>query len=284
MSKYKELCLKLLYPNIFLFILFFIIGFGSVISVFIFNLENHWFSYIAYFLSAYALVITVLRSIDLVKWINKKLHSNKYTNRLLTDKDLKNKINLFSGTIFNILYGIFKFIIGLIYTSLWSGSIGLYYLILGMMKLTLTKHVIKNSDMQKQKIQYRNTGIFMFLLNLAMVWMIFLMLRHNQSVEYPGFIIFAQAAYTFYVLTIAIINAIKYRHNHEPLVSASKSINLVRAIMSMFILQIAMVQEFGSMQDMKILNMLSGTVTSIITISVAIYMIIKSKKIKDLAI
>ena len=281
MNKYKEICLKLLYPNIFLFILFFIIGFGSVISVFIFNLSTHWISYIAYVLSAYALTITVARSINLVKWINKKLHSNKYTNRLITDKDLKNKINLFSGTIFNMIYGVFKFIIGLIYTSLWSGATGLYYLILGLMKLILSKHIIKKTDEKKQLIQYRNTGIFMFLLNSIMVVMIILMLKHNQSVEYPGFIIFAQAAYTFYILTFAIINAIKYRKDHSPLIMASKAINLVGAIMSMFILQIAMVNEFGNMNDLKILNILSGSVTSIATICVAIYMLINYKsKIK----
>lgn len=280
MEKWKELGFKLLYPNVFIFILVLIIGYGSVISVFILGLSNHWISYISYILSAYALTITVPRCIKLIKWINKKLHSNKYTNRLLTDKDLKNNLNLFSGTIFNILYGLFKFIIALIYTSLWSGATGGYYLILGMMKLSLTKHVIKKSDDEKQKKQYRNTGVLMFLLNASMVVMIILMLRHNQSVEYPGFIIFAQAAYTFYILTFSIINAIKYRHNHKPLISASKAINLVGAIMSMFILQIAMVNEFGSMHDMKILNILSGAVTSISTIFVAIYMLINSKNQK----
>lgn len=278
MNKYKELGLKLLYPNIFLFILFFIVGFGSVIAVFILGLSTHFVAYITYVLSAYALVITVCRCIKLTKWINRKLHSNKHTNRLLTDKDLKNNINLFSGTVFNIFFGIFKFIIGLIYTSLWSGAVGLYYLILGFMKLFLARHVIKKSDSNIQIKQYRNTGIFMLLLNSVMVWMIILMLRNGKSVNYPGFIIYAQAAYTFYILIIGIINAIKYRHNHKPLISASKAINLVGAIMSLFILQIAMVNEFGNMQDMKILNILSASLTSILTICVTIYMIIKSKK------
>lgn len=281
MKKWKEIGFKLLYPNILIFILVLFVGYGSVIGVFILSLSDHWISYISYVLSAYALIITVPRCIKLTKWINKKLHSNKYTNRLLTDKDLKNNINLFSGTIFNIIYGLFKFIIGLIYTSLWSGATGGYYLILGMMKLSLTKHVIKKSDEEKQKIKYRNTGILMFLLNAAMVVMIILMLRHNQRVVYPGFIIFAQAAYTFYILTFAIINAIKYRHNHKLLISASKAINLVVAIMSMFILQIAMVNEFGNMNDMKILNILSGAVTSMATLGVAIYMLVNSRKLKN---
>lgn len=281
MSKWKEIGFKLLYPNIFIFLLFFVVGFGSVISVFILNLSTHWIAYISYVLSAYALTITVARSINLMKWINKKLHSNKYTNRLLTDKELKNNINLFSGTFFNMIYGIFKFITGFIYRSVWFGATGVYYLVLGMMKLSLTKHVIKKSDEKTQHNQYRNTGILMFLLNVAMVGMIVLMIKNGESAEYPGFIIFAQAGYTFYILIFAIINIIKYRKDHSPIVAASKSINLVAAVMSMFILQVAMINQFGVESDASfksIINVITGSVTSFVTIGIAIFMIINSKK------
>ena len=141
-----------------------------------------------------------------------------------------------------------------------------------------TKKVPKKSDAKKQLTQYRNTGILMFLLNSTMVGMIILMIRDGESVMYPGFIIYAQAAYTFYILIISIVNVIRYRKNHSPLVAASKSINLVAAIMSLFILQVAMINEFGGDGQFKlIINTLTGTLTSIITIGIAIFMIINSK-------
>lgn len=283
MEKWKGIGFKLLYPNVLIFIIFFIIGYGSVISVFIFGLSNHWISYISYVLSAYALTITVPRCIKLIKWINKKLHSNKHTNRLLTDKDLKNNINLFSGTFFNMFYGIFKFATGFLYRSVWFVATGVYYLTLGMMKLSLTKHVIKKSGKEKQYSQYRKIGILMFWLNVAMVGMIVLMIRKGESVEYPGYIIFAQAAYTFYILTFAIINIIKYRKNHLPIVAASKSINLAAAVMSLFILQVAMINQFGVEGDelfRMIINTITGSITSLVTIGIAIFMIINSKKAK----
>ena len=281
MNKWKEIGLNLLYPNIFIFILFLIIGYGSVISIFILNLSSHWISYISYVLSAYALTITIPRIINLIKWINKKLHSNKYTNRLITDRNLKNNINLFSGTFFNMIYGVFKFITGFIYHSIWFGATGTYYLILGLMKLSLTKHVIKKLSENKQYIQYRNTGILMFLLNSTMVGMIILMIRDGESVVYPGFIIYAQAGYTFYILTFAIINVIRYRKDHTPLIAASKSINLVASIMSLSILQVAMINQFGENGTFKtIINTLTGSITSFITIGIAIFMIINSKNKK----
>lgn len=281
MEKWKELGFKLLYPNVVVFILVLIIGYGSVISVFILSLSNHWISYISYVLSAYALTITVPRCIILIKWINKKLHSNKYTNRLLTDKDLKNNIKLFSGTIFNMIYGIFKFITGFVYRSVWFGATGVYYLTLGLMKSSLTKHVIKKSDEKTQHNQYRNTGILMLLLNAAMVGMIVLMIRNGESAQYPGFLIFAQAAYTFFILIFAIINIVKYRKNHSPIVTASKSINLVAAVMSLFILQVALINQFGINSDPRfksIINVITGSVTSIVTLGIAIFMIINSKE------
>lgn len=281
MKKYKDLILKLLYPNVLIFLVIFIIGFGSVISVFMLNLSTHWISYISYILSAYALTLTVARSINLIKMIDKKLHSNKYTNRLLTDINLKNNIKLFSGTFFNMVYGIFKFVTGFIYNSIWFCATGIYYLVLGIMKLSLTKHIIKKSDNRKQLIQYRNTGILMFLLNSAMVGMIILMIRDGNSAVYPGFVIYAQAAYTFYVLTFAIINIIKYRKDHSPIIAASKSINLVASIMSMFILQVAMINQFGEHGNFEtIINSFTATITSIVTIGIAIFMVINSKKTK----
>lgn len=283
MGKWKEIGFKLLYPNVFIFVLVLIIGYGSVISVFILVLSKHWIAYISYVLSAYALIITVARSIYLIKWINKKLHNNKYTNRLLTDRELKNNINLFSGTFFNMIYGVFKFITGIIYRSIWFGATGVYYLVLGLMKLSLTKHVIKDSDENKQHTQYRNTGILMFLLNSTMVGMIILMIKNGDSAIYPGFIIYAQAGYTFYILTMAIINVIKYRKDHTLIIAASKAINLVASVMSLFILQVAMINQFGVDSDASfksIINVITGSLTSFVTIGIAIFMLINSKKSK----
>lgn len=282
MNKWKEITLKILFPNIFIFILFFIIGFGSVIYVFINNLSSSWFAYISYVLSAYALIITVSRSVMLIKKINKGLHNNKYTNRLLTDKVLKSNINLFSGTFFNIIYGIFKMIVGYLYKSIWFGSTGIYYLVLGFMKLSLTKHVIKRSNLNIQNKQYRNIGILMFILNITMVGLIILNIKKESNISYPDYVVITQAAYTFYILTFAIINIIKYRKIYTPIIEASKAINLVAAIMSLFILQVALINQFGGDSLFKdIINTITGSFTSIITITVAIFMIIKSKKIKE---
>jgi len=103
----------------------------------------------------------------------------------------------------------------------------------------------------------------MFILNSAMVGMIILMIRNGESVVYPGFIIYAQAAYTFYILTFAIINMVRYKRNQMPIIAASKAIDLVAAIMSLFILQVSMINQFGGNEMFSdIINTTTGTMTS----------------------
>ena len=122
----------------------------------------------------------------------------------------------------------------------------------------------------------------MFILNIIMVGLIILNIKKESNISYPDYVVITQAAYTFYILTFAIINIIKYRKNYTPIIEASKAINLVASIMSLFILQVALINQFGGDSLFKdIINTITGSVTSIITITVAVLMLIKSKKTKE---
>lgn len=51
--------------------------------------------------------------------------------------------------------------------------------------------------------------------------------------------------------------------------------------MSMFILQVAMINQFGEHGNFEtIINSITATITSIVTIGIAIFMVINSKKTK----
>lgn len=275
---------KIFHPNILLFLLITIVGFGSVVATFVLGLENTLYAYISYLLSSYALIIFIIRCIYLYKIIRKKLYKNKITSRFLNSKELRDNLGLFSGTLINFLFAVFKILTGFIYGSWWFISNGFYYLVLSLMKFNLSYKVIKKVKIRKNILEYRNTGIFLFLLNITMVGMIVLMITKDKTNIYPGFIIYAQAAYTFYILILALINVIKYRKNNTPLISSSKAINLVVATMSLFILQTALINTFGGTVLFKnIMNTITGTVVSILDIGIATYMIYNgNRKLKNL--
>lgn len=57
------------------------------------------------------------------------------------------------------------------------------------------------------------------------------------ATEYPGHLIFAAAAYTFYSLTMAIVNICRFRGAGLPVYSAANALALMTALVSMFFLQ-----------------------------------------------
>lgn len=280
----KKVIYKIFHPNIFIFFFITIVGFGSVITTFILGLENTLYAYISYLLSSYALIIFIIRCIDLYKIIKKNLYRNKTTSKFLKSKELRDNLGLYSGTFINFLFAIFKILTGFIYGSWWFISNGFYYLVLSLMKFNLSYKVIKKIEIRKKILEYRNTGIFLLLLNITMIGMITLMITKDKTNIYPGFIIYAQAAYTFYILILALINVIKYRKNNTPLIASSKAINLITATMSLFILQTALINTFGGTVLFKnVMNTITGSVVSMLDIGIATYMIYNgNKKLKSL--
>ena len=49
----------------------------------------------------------------------------------------------------------------------------------------------------------------MLILNLSLTGIVFMMVWQNKAYSYPGTLIFA-AAYTFYTVTISLIDIVKY--------------------------------------------------------------------------
>ena len=97
------------------------------------------------------------------------------------------------------------------------------------------------------------------------------------------------AAYTFTSLTMAIINLVKYKKYNSPVFSASRTIGLAAALVSMLTLESTMLTAFsdGTMTDLteKMLLGATGGAISIMIVAAAIYMIVEStKRIKTINI
>ena len=95
------------------------------------------------------------------------------------------------------------------------------------------------------------------------------------------------AAYTFTALIAAIINVVKYRKYNSPVYSASKTISLAAALVSMLTLESTMLTTFGnetmSRTEQKWMIGATGGVISVLIVSTAIYMIVDgTRKLKQL--
>lgn len=109
-------------------------------------MENEAISYIAYILSAYAMIITVTGIVDLVRWIRKHPLVNKVLGipilkKYQTEAFFRTEASLYLGLFINLLYVAVKFVSGVYYRSFWFAAFAGYYLLLAVMRFSLLHHV-----------------------------------------------------------------------------------------------------------------------------------------------
>mgnify|MGYP006357292341 FL=1 len=113
-----------------------------------------------------------------------------------------------------------------------------------------------------------------------------MVLYRNRGFQYPGMLIYAMAAYTFYITTHAIISLIKYRKYHSPVMTTSKIIALSAALVSMLALETAMFSQFGgdmAQESQQLMIALTGAGVSAVVIVLSVFMIVKtSHEIKEI--
>lgn len=285
MERFKKLLLRILYPHFAIALPIIAVAAFGLAAVFAYGLEGHPISYVVYVLSFYALCVVCANAAQLVKKTKQYLHRNIYTERYLSDAELRVRISLYTGTLINIGYAVFKLFTGVYYSSLWFGGVAVYYMVLSLIRFLLIRNYRRSVKLAEDTRQYewksyRLCGILLLLLNIAITGMVVQMVWHNKTYYYPGFIVYASAAYTFYRMTVAVIKVFGKKVSNPILLSA-KALDLSMALMAMFALQTAMFVSFGEQMtdaERRLMNVLTGGAVCILVLCIAFYMIIKSTK------
>ena len=268
---WKEKIKRIVFPHEVTVFLMFNISVVGLIYVFIKGLETHWFAYLLYMFSFYALITVCVRVPGIVKWWKRKLHENKYTDRYLTDKDLRMQISMYRGLLISFAFATFKIILGFVYDSSWFFAMAGYNVILSFMRflIVLQSQKIGLSEEEERKqalLAYRWCGWLMLVLNIAVSVIMFMVIVQNQRIEYHMIACIGLAAFTFYCFARAVINMIKYSRQKNPIYAAVKRMDMVKAIVSIFTLQVAMLTTFqgqGGEVNIRLMNMLTGIAVTI---------------------
>ena len=243
----KELVKRIFLPNKILGFILFNISFGLLIYVFVCHLEETLVAYISYILSAYALTIFCIWLYKVCQFSNNYIKENSKIYKMYKDNNkIITKISMILSSSLNLIYGVFKLILGLYYRSAWLITFAIYYLLLCFMKSSLVMNVEKDNfgkNIKKEYKKLKHTGVILLFLNIILVGMVILIICQNQTIIYPGYLIFIVAMYDFYLIINAFINLFKYRKQNSPILIASKCINLTVAMISMVSLEVAMVSE-----------------------------------------
>ena len=288
MNKFRQLGRRVLFPHILIIVSFAIISAAGLVYIFLNHLEASWMAYVLYGFSAYSLIILVI-FLSMVlpkqyKFIRKKIMDNPWGNRYLTDAAFRTHVSLYLSLGINVLYAGLNIFSYFMNQSKWFLVLTIYYIILSVMRFLLVRyaqfHGIGKDHLGELK-RARLCSIILLNLNFVLSGSVLMILYQNKGYEYPGILIYAMAAYTFYTTIFAIINLVKYRKYKSPVMTASKIISLSSALVSMLSLETAMFSQFGqgmSQEGQRLMIELTGAGISVAVIGMSAYMIIRTSQ------
>lgn len=282
-----------MFPHTFVVFLLFNITVAGLIYIFVNQLESNLLAIPFYVVAFYSLVVVCVRIPKIVKDVKAGVHKNRYANAYLTDKELRMRISMYRGLLINFCFATFKIILGFVYNSSWLFAMAGYNVILSIMRFVVifrsqAKGLNEIEEHRRGLESYRVCGWLVMLLNIAVSVIMFMVIVEKQTIEYHMIVTIGLAAFTFYCFIMAIINMIKYRERKNPVYAAVKRIDMVKAIVSVFTLQVAMLTSFGGQNDMTLgaestvnaglMNTLTGVAVTIAINTIGALMIAGVKK------
>ncbi len=281
---WKKIGKRLLFPHPAIVILLCVIAIVLLVYSFVALDEADPVSIAGYVVSFYALTLVCVRVPEIIRWWQRFHRENKYYLLYKNDVQLRINISLYSACGFNAVYALFQLCLGLWHHSAWFYAMAGYYLLLAVMRLTLVRHTShhvagENNNLEWRK--YRFCGWLLLVMNLALaVFTLYFVFRIRTFLHHEITTI-AMAAYTFTALTVAIINAIRYRKYGSPAYSAAKAISLASATVSMLTLENALLTTFGqdsSEMFRQIILGASGIAVILVVQGIALYMIVNAHR------
>ena len=150
-----------------------------------------------------------------------------------------------------------------------------------MIRFILLYHMERKKDagLIGEYRSYRVTAVLMMCINLTLSGIVINMIVGDKEPAVSDVFVITSAAYTFYVLTVAIIDLIKYRKYKSPVMSAAKAIRFTQALVSILSLEASMLVQFGDDENYrKLMLALTGAGVCVIVVAMSIYMIVHANK------
>ena len=283
---WKKIGKKLLFPPIWLMVILVIASAVALTLIFVKGLEESIPAYIVYVLAFYTLtVVTIFCAMVLPKQystIKQKIYDNPLGNRYMTDRVFRTNISLSISFVISMLYVGINLWSWHMLGSYWFMVLAVYYVIMAVMRYILVRYVrIQKigTDILSEWKRSRICAYILLLINLSLSGAVLMILYQHRGYDYPGMMIYVMAMYTFYALTMSIVDIVKYRKMGSPIMSTAKIVSLSAALVSMLNLETAMFAQFGTdmaQQDQNLMIMLTGAGISITVITLSVMLIAKA--------
>ena len=154
-----------------------------------------------------------------------------------------------ANLLFNIAFATYHLVMGLLTRSWWLLTLGLYYLVLSVVRFVVL-HL-------KSKVHFiiKFTGLMLVLLSIPLVGTVILSVLRDRGHKLHMIVMLAMAVYAFTKITLAIIKLIYARRSKSAILLTLRNISLADAFVSIFALQRSMLVSFEGMSEAEIVIM-----------------------------
>lgn len=259
-------------------------------------------SYVVYAMAAvllgYSVYTIVLYAPTMKGSLTNCLKRHEFTKKLVERYDFRTLFFSLCSFSLTVAFAVMNLVSGFLYRLSWYFYVSAYYFVLllfrgGILyadrkcKKKYAENIEEYTD-KKWRI-YLAGGAFLVLVEFAMAAAVTQMVLSRRPFRSGQIMTIANAAYTFYKMTMAIYNLIKAKRFNDPTIQALRNINFADACMSVTSLTVLMLATFGDGESMMIFKAGVGFAACAAIIAVASRMIIKAhtqlkeKKGKDYA-
>ena len=164
------------------------------------------------------------------------------------------------SSVIGLIFIIFNGVLGVVYSSLWHGTICIYYIFLTIVRVIIVFGLRKEEYRHETNaVSFRIrvskiTHCLLLVVNLSLIVPISIMVHGDRNYEYGLIPAIAMAAYTTYRIVISIINLKKAKKQSNCLIREVRVINMIDTLVSILTLQNALIIANGGMgSEMKTL-------------------------------
>lgn len=248
-------------------------------------------SYIVYALSAvglgYSIYTIVIYAPRIKNRVEESLKKNAILSNLMEDYTYKTAIFSIISVIITIAFASTNLVGAIRYKRVWYGAIAVYYFLLLLFRggiLLANRLCYKRQsglDYERSKLKiYMAGGILLLIIEVAMATVITNLMLSENPTQKGEIMTIATAAYTFYKMTMAIINLVKARKTKNPITQALRNINLADACMSLVSLTVLMLSTFGG--DSELIYMKAGVGFAVCALIMVLSVIMISRAVRGL--
>ncbi|MFQ7309726.1 MAG: hypothetical protein ACLROY_14145 [Mediterraneibacter sp.] len=190
---------------------------------------------------------------NVIKKLLEVIRKNPFGERFLADYTFRTILTTLPAFLINVAYTVYNGVIGIMNQSVWFITMAVYYSLLGIMRYYAVSTGRKTSRLddgeqirKKELSVIRTDGILLLVLNLALSGVVLLTIAQDTAKRHSEIMVISIAAYTFYKITMAVVNMVKVRKTKSPILITIRNIGVADALVSMLTLQATM---FASFQD-----------------------------------